>query len=312
MPPARPIRTILAASALVAALLVHPAPASAAPVAPLSVDDAPALVDRLGPDSTAGFYLESGTERVIVNVTTDAAEQEVLAAGGLAKRVTYSMAHLQSIRSRLRATPPIPGTTVGVYEITNEVIVEADSTVSEAKVAGLAAIAGEYGGAMRVERIAGALTLHIGGGNYIVGNTNIPGYRPSCSLGFNVRSKSDNDSLYFLTAGHCTGHPDYSFISDEWYTASGTYIGYRVGGAINQTNGFDFGLVRHYNANLDKPGVVLRHDTGAQIDITHSRGPGLGEWVCNSGHKSGYRCGNVIGMGLDVTYGNGWVLKDVS
>jgi streptogrisin D len=303
----RPITTILATSTLIAALLVHPSTAGAA-VAPLAVGGAEALVERLGPDATGGFYVDDATNGIVVNVTTEAAEQSVLDAGGVARRVTRSTAELKTIKEAFAETQTIRGTIRSLRNGTNQVNIAADSTVSEKDFAALKAKAEPYGDAVRVERINGVLAPRVSGGNYIVGIFDDFTGQAQCSLGFNVRSKSDADSLFFLTAGHCTGHPGHTYITGDWYS-NNDYLGYRVGGAYNQPNGFDFGLVRHFNASVSKPGNVYLHATQTTVDITHSRDAGYNEYVCSSGFKSGYNCGHVTDTDADLTYIDGAVVK---
>jgi streptogrisin D len=102
-----------------------------------------------------------------------------------------------------------------------------------------------------------------------------------------------------LTAGHCTVGA--TGVSD-WYNGAGTYFGYDAGGRYPVT---DYGLIRHYNASVSKPGNVYIHSTGNVQDITHSRDPGDGEAVCLSGWASGGDCGSVQELNVTVNYGDG-------
>lgn len=267
------------------------APAEAAPE--LRIEDAPGLVRELGADRTGGAYLDRATGKVVVTITDEAARDEVVEAGGVARVVEHSAAELGDATSALNRDVNIPGTTWGTDAQTNQVVVEADSSVSEAEYASLRKKAAELGSAVRVQRMEGRIAKTISGGNYIRSDDGL-----QCSVGFNVRDKSNNDSLFFLTAGHCTVGA--TGVSD-WYDGNDTYVGYDAGGYYP---GNDFGLIRHYNANISKPGNVYEHD-GTYQNITHSRDPGDGESVCRSGYRTGKECGTVLELNVTVNYGDG-------
>lgn len=66
----------------------------------------------------------------------------------------------------------------------NQVVVSLDGTVSEAEAARVDSVVERFGDAVRVERVAGAFSTTVSGGQAIYGG----GGR--CSLGFNMRSGS--------------------------------------------------------------------------------------------------------------------------
>lgn len=89
----------------------------------------------------------------------------------------------------------VPGTAWAVDQKTKQVVVTADSTVSQAEIARIQKAAGSNAGALKIERTPGTFKKLVSGGDAIYASS----WR--CSLGFNVRSGS---TYYFLTAGHCT------------------------------------------------------------------------------------------------------------
>lgn len=304
---ARPRRwaTALATGSLIATVLLAAPSARAEPVRPaapqshdvpvaagISGKDAKALVADLGASRTGGVYLDRESGRLVIAVTDEAAAKEVTAAGGIADRVTHSTTDLNAVTEALNKSTTTPGTSWGTDPATNQIVVNADSTVSDAEFAKLKKTAEPFGSAVRVARVGGELTPNIAGGNYIATDD------LSCSLGFNVRKKADPNSLYFLTAGHCTVGS--SGVAD-WRDGNGTYIGYDAGGFFPEN---DFGLVRHYNANVSKPGNVYLHN-GSYQDITHSRDPYDGESICRSGYKTGYNCGTVQQLNVTANYSSG-------
>jgi streptogrisin D len=249
-----------------------------------------------GPKRTAGTYYDQRTARMVVTVTDAETQRAVVAAGGIAERVRYSTQDLEAVTAALNARIDTRGTTWGTDVIANRVNVTADSTVSNTDFAEMEAVLEPYGDAATLTRVEGkiGLTGTVNGGKYIRSED---GYQ--CSAGFNVRKKNDNSSLYVLTAGHCTTHdPGVS----DWYNGADEYFGYDAGGRFPGT---DYGLIKHNNASVSKPGNVFWHGSGNVTDITHSRDPGVGEAVCMSGYRSGVECGTVWELNVTAHYPEG-------
>ncbi|GIF64415.1 hypothetical protein Ais01nite_24500 [Asanoa ishikariensis] len=273
-------RVMLSATAttLVAGAFLGVSPAQAAQT-PLALDAAVTLAESLGSDSSAGTYVDS-SGATIVTVTNAAAAAKVKAAGGQARIVARSAAELSGLSTRLNTG--VVGTTYSVDPVTNQVVVEVDSTVTGTKLAALrSAVIASKGGA-RIETMAGKLSLNISGGDAIYTG----GSR--CSLGFNVRSGSTN---YFLTAGHCTN------AGSTWTNGSQT-LGTRAGTSFP---GNDYGIVRYTTTSVTISGTV-----GSQ-DITGARTPSVGETVNRRGSTTGTRSGQVLGLNSTVNYPQGSV-----
>ncbi|HEX2771925.1 MAG TPA: S1 family peptidase [Micromonosporaceae bacterium] len=285
--PIRRVATALAAAALVAGSLVGAPAAQAAPAA--SPEAATSLADRLGARS-AGTYLDSATGRMVVTVTGEAAAREVRAAGAVAKVVSRGEADLDKVTAALDRAAKVPGSAWFVDPASNQVVVSVDSTVTGAKLAKVQQVTDRFGGAVRIEKTAGTLSVRINGGQAIYGG----GYR--CSLGFNVRSGS---TYYLLTAGHCTN------LASSWYTNSSrtTYIGPRVGTSFP---GNDYGIVRYDNSSVSHPGSVYLYN-GTSRDITAAGNAYVGQSVSRSGSTTGLRSGSVTGLNATVNYAEGTV-----
>jgi streptogrisin D len=276
----------LAATGLVAATLLAPSFAQAAPAATMTAADADAaesLVAQLG-DRSAGSYLDPASAKMVVTVRDAAAEQIVRAAGAVPKHVSHSAAQLASAITELDRTAKIPGTAWATDPVANQVVVTADSTVTGAKLDQLNAAVARLGDAVRVQRSAGALSTRISGGDAIWGGQ----YR--CSLGFNVRSGS---TYYFLTAGHCGN------IASTWYANSGhtTVLGNTSGSSFP---GNDYAIVR-YTGSASHPGAV-----GSQ-DITTAGTAYVGETVTRRGSTTGIHSGRVTAVNSTVNYAEGSV-----
>ncbi|WP_282693904.1 S1 family peptidase [Streptomyces sp. CC208A] len=181
----------------------------------------------------------------------------------------------------------VAGTAWYTDQATGEVVVTADSTVSQAGIATLRKAAGENAGKLRIERTPGKINKLIAGGQAIYSG----GGR--CSLGFNVRSGS---TYYALTAGHCTD------AASTWYTNSSntTLLGTRAGSSFPVN---DYGIIRHSNASAADGRVYLYN--GSYRDITGAGNAYVGQSVQRSGSTTGLRSGTVTGLNATVNYGNG-------
>ncbi|MFD5112976.1 S1 family peptidase [Streptomyces sp. NPDC058220] len=181
----------------------------------------------------------------------------------------------------------VAGTAWYIDKASNALVVTADSTVSQAEIAGIKQAAGANAGALRVERTPGTLSKLISGGDAVYATS----WR--CSAGFNVVSGS---TYYFLTAGHCTeGNP-------PWYTNSThtTSIGPTAGTSFP---GNDYGIVRYSNTSLAHPGTV------GSVDITGAANATVGMAVTRRGSTTGIHSGSVTGLNATVNYGGGDVVS---
>jgi streptogrisin D len=220
---------------------------------------------------------------MVINVTDAAAATAIKAAGGKARIVQRSAADLNALTSRL--DKGVTGTAWSVDPMSNQVVIDVDTTVKGAPLAWLEKAVAASNGAARIERLSGTLSPTISGGDAIYTG----GSR--CSLGFNVRSGTTN---YFLTAGHCTN------IGTTWYANSSqsTVLGTRSGTSFP---GNDYGIVRYTNTTITKTGGV-----GSQ-DITTARAARVGETVRRRGSTTGIHSGTVLALNATVRYSQGSV-----
>jgi streptogrisin D len=249
-----------------------------------NADAAQTLADTLGARS-AGSYLDSASGTMVVTVTDDAAAKTVRAAGATPRLVTYSSTQLTGATAELDRTAKIPGTAWYVDPKTNQVVVEADSTVTGAKRDQFDAAVGRLGGIVRVTNTPGTLSTRISGGDAIYGGNS------RCSLGFNVRSGS---TYYFLTAGHCGN------IASTWYANSShsTVLGNTAGSSFP---GNDYAIVRYASGIAAQPGAV-----GSQ-DITAAGNAYVGQTVTRRGSTTGIHSGSVQALNATVNYAEGSV-----
>jgi streptogrisin D len=220
---------------------------------------------------------------MIVNVTDAKAAGAVRAAGAVPRLVSRNTRDLERLRSELDTG--ITGTAWSVDPVTAQVVVQVDPTVAGATLGRLQAAVARSGGAARIERLSGRLSLNISGGDAIYGSA----YR--CSLGFNVRS---GNTYYFLTAGHCTN------LATEWFADSGhtTKLGDRTGTSFP---GNDYGIVRYTNTSIAISGSV-----GTQ-DITAAGDAFVGQSVTRRGSTTGVHTGTVTALNVTVRYAEGVV-----
>ncbi|MEH1123046.1 S1 family peptidase [Micromonospora sp. CPCC 206061] len=283
----------VAAGVVATALTVPSTPAGAQP-AGISAAAADSLVEKLGVGRTAGTWLDTKSGRMVVAVTDTDAQKAVVSAGGVAKLVAHSDADLATIKAQVRATVDFAGVAWGVEAESNRVTIEADNTVTAANYERLTAIARQHGDAVQVQRVNAQLKPFIQGGRFITPNKG--SVYGSCSVGFNVRKKNNPNSLYILTAGHCT---KMAVGVRDWFDKNGEYVGYDAGGDYP---GNDFGLIKHNNAGLSKPGNVWLDSGDAVRDIVYSRDSRVNETVCSSGWRTGYRCGKVLSKNWEAKY----------
>lgn len=286
--------TTLAAIAL-AVTAVTAAPAYPAPVAsaasPAAASSAGSEANRIAADlgaRSAGSYVDA-RGRATVTVTTASAAATVRAAGAVARIVERSAADLAAATRRLEATAKIPGTAWAVDPIANQVLVSVDSTVTGSRLATVRAAVTALGAAARLEKVPGAFSLRIAGGQAIYSG----GVR--CSLGFNVRSGS---TYSFLTAGHC------GEVGNTWYSNSGNtaLLGSLAGWSFP---GNDYAIVRYSSSSPTPPGTVYTY--GGTQDITSAGTPAVNTTVYRSGSTTGLRSGRVTALNATVNYAEGSV-----
>ncbi|GHF81609.1 S1 family peptidase [Streptomyces griseosporeus] len=197
-------------------------------------------------------------------------------SAGAADAPARSGARLAQLSDAVAAAA-VDGTAWYVDRASGQVVVTADSTVSQAGIARLKKAAGADAGAVRVERAAGVFTPLLSAGDAIYGGQ----YR--CSLGFNVVK---GGTYYFLTAGHCGKSVK------TWYTdqAHNTLVGPTTGYSFP---GDDYALVRYDNTALSHPGGY----TAANAYV--------GENVKRTGSTTGTHGGTVTALDVSVRYQGG-------
>src|SRR5439155_14463440 len=183
---------VVGVTALVAGALFVAFPAQAKTAA--SAEGATALAAQLGDDGSAGAWLDRGSGRMTIAVTSEAAARRVRAAGAVPKLVTRSATQLKAARADLDRAITVSGTSWAVDPASNQVVVTVDRTVTGTRLAQVKNAVQRLGGAVRMDYTSGTFTTRITGADPIFGG------RVRCSLGFNVRS---GNTLFFLTAGHC-------------------------------------------------------------------------------------------------------------
>ncbi|MFD5428008.1 S1 family peptidase [Streptomyces sp. NPDC127084] len=245
---------------------------------------------RLGTARTAGTWVGSAGRRVVA-VTDTGAAAEVRRTGAEAKVVRYSMDRLTAATERLRSAPRVPGTAWAVDYRTNEVVVQADSTVSADDWERMSTVAEGIGGFVKMQRSAGAFSTRVNGAAPIFANTN------RCSAGFNV---TDGRESYILTAGHCGP------VGTTWF---GDRRGIQALGSTTAASfpGDDFALVRYGNGAPSGRLDVVEIGGGQAVRITGAADPVVGQQVFRSGSTTGLRTGRVTALNATVNYPEGTV-----
>ncbi|MEU5916443.1 S1 family peptidase [Streptomyces sp. NPDC047141] len=196
---------------------------------------------------------------------------------------TFSATQLSAAGDAVLAAD-VAGTAWRVDTATGQVVVTADSTVSQTEIAKIRDRAGSNAGALRIERTPGTFNKLISGGDAIYASS----WR--CSLGFNVKDGAGN--YYFLTAGHCTDG------AGTWWSNSAhtTVLGTTAGSSFPNN---DYGIVRYTNTSVTKSGTV------GSVDITSAANATVGMSVTRRGSTTGIHSGSVTGLNATVNYGGG-------
>ncbi|MFH0172470.1 S1 family peptidase [Streptomyces cacaoi] len=249
-----------------------------------------ALVKKLGTSRTAGTWL-GADGRPVVAVTDEETADTVRAAGAEAKVVPHSMNELKSATDTLRSAPKVPGTAWVMDYRTNQIVVQADSTVSATDWSQLTQTATGIGSFVRMERTTGEFTTRINGALPILST----GGR--CSAGFNV-TNGTND--FILTAGHC-GPTGSTWFADNQAKQ-------QVGQTVNSNfPGADFSLVQYASGKAGAGADVVAIGDGNGVRITGTGDAAVGQRVFRSGSTSGLRDGEVTGLDATVNYPEGSV-----
>ncbi|WNM33026.1 S1 family peptidase [Streptomyces sp. Li-HN-5-11] len=248
------------------------------------------LVARLGTARTAGNWIASDG-RPVVAVTDEKAAAEVRRAGAEAKVVRHSMNELRAATATLRAAPRVAGTAWVVDYRTNQVTVEADSTVSATDWSRMSKVAGGIGGFVHMERAQGRFTTRLNGALPILST----GGR--CSAGFNV---TNGQRDFILTAGHCGPTGSIWFADNQGNQQLGTTVS-----STFPSN--DFSLVQYASGSAGQGADVVAIGGGNGVRITGAADATVGQRVFRSGSTSGLHDGQVTGLNATVNYPEGTV-----
>jgi streptogrisin D len=257
----------------------------------LSVVAAGKLASTLGKDlgaESAGTYYDAKAKQLVVNVLDEDAAKAAAAAGAKARLVHNSLAELKSARTTLTKDASIPGTSWATDPKTNQVVVTADRTVSQAEWTKLTKVVNGLGKKAELKRIKGEFKPYIAGGDAI--SSPVTGGAVRCSLGFNVVK---DGKPYFITAGHCTK-------DNSLWVDAGQELG------ITEESSFpdnDFGLVK-YTGNADHPSEVNLYN-GSTQKITKAGDATVGQGVTRSGSTTQLHSGTVTALDATVNYNGG-------
>ncbi|MCA1219784.1 S1 family peptidase [Streptomyces sp. 8L] len=283
------------ALAATAAVLAATTPALARPAAPappgpegMSAASAGSLAARFDDTSQGSFY-DSAHRRLVVNVLSESAADTVRAGGATPRLVSNSLADLRAAATTLRTKATMAGTSWVIDPKADKVVVTADRTVDDDRLARLNKVVDDLGARAVLERTPGELSLFLSGGDAIWGSD------ARCSLGFNVVK---DGAPYFLTAGHC------GKAVSSWSDKEG---GAQV--AQTETATFpthDYSLVKYTDTSVAHPSEVDLYDGTAQ-PITKAGSALVGQSVERSGSTTKTHTGEVTGLDATVNYQEGTV-----
>jgi streptogrisin D len=255
-----------------------------------AADKGSGLVSTLGTSRTAGSWIAADGKPVVA-VTDSAAASEVKKAGARPKVVPYSMQDLKSVTKTLSSAPKVAGTAWALDYVNNEVVVQADSTVSAADWSRMTKLAESLGDTVRMERSQGTFTTRLNGAQAMFST----GGR--CSAGFNV---TNGRNEFILTAGHCGPAGSVWFGDNQ----GKQQVGQTVSGSFP---GNDFSLIQYNNGENDTGNNVVAIGGGKGVQIIGAADATVGQRVFRSGSTSGLHDGQVKGLNATVNYPEGTV-----
>ncbi|MFC6935469.1 S1 family peptidase [Actinomadura yumaensis] len=268
------------------ALAAVPATAETQPAAVQHAQPAPPekladqLAARLG-SQHAGSYVD-GAGKLVVNVTSASAAQQVKAAGVQARVVENGMKPLNDSKSkldRLAGTAGTTGLSWGVDVMTNSVVVNVPKNDKDAATNAFVKRARAISDTIRIQRVPAPAHVVLAPGDAILTS----GSRCSVSaIGVS------GGTTYVVTAGHCTN------IGASWTTSGGQTVGTRQASSFP---GNDYGTIRVTNSSLPT--------TNAQL--TQVGRPPVGTQIQKKGSTTGTTSGTIRGYGRTVNYQQGAV-----
>jgi hypothetical protein len=256
-----------------------------------AADKGAGLVSRLGTARTAGNWIAADGRPVVAVTDADAADA-VKRAGARPKVVAHSMQDLKSAAHTLGSAPRVPGTAWAVDYTKNEVVVQADSTVSATDWSRMTKLAHGIGDSVKMQRTQGTFTTRVNGAQAIFSTSG------RCSAGFNV---TNGQNEFILTAGHC-GPAGSVWFSDN---TGRQQVGRTITTAFP---GSDFSLIQYDSGQQTSPGTnVVAIGGGNGVRITGAADPTVGQRVFRSGSTSGLHDGKVTALNATVNYPEGTV-----
>jgi streptogrisin C len=242
---------------------------------------------KLGP-SFAGAWIPTGSEHLMVAVTTVAAAAVVRSEGADVKIVVRSAAQLKNTKTKLDKYPAKATSDIHSWYVdfaTNTVVIAAEPGH---KAGAEAFIKASGVSADTVRIVASDAAPHPvydtrGGDQYVInGNT-------LCSIGFPVAGG-------FVSAGHCgsTGSATLGYNN----IAQGTFAG-------SSFPGNDYSWIRTNGDWTSQPWV--KDASGGNALVAGSREAAIGSSICRSGRTTGWRCGTLQGRDETVNYSAGAV-----
>lgn len=268
-----------------------------------------------GKASYGGLWIDTKTARIKLGSTgADAALRSAAAGCGLAGavdvvRVKHGASTLEAASEWLgdRIVGSRSGLGAGLSYDANAVHLDlpADRALSSSERALVSEAVRMWGDAVRVRSLPGsdAPTACTANGHYC--DPSLRGgirMNEGCTLGFIVRSRSDN-VLYAMTAGHCGG--------GTWTTNFTDGTTHTIGPVHNSVYGAagDAQIIRISNPSGWSPRawVLVRASADTTRDETYHigsvGGSTIGMRICKTGYTAGSDCGTVTELNYTATYG---------
>jgi streptogrisin C len=263
---------------------------------PAQAEAAARLLAQLGPQRSAGAFVETDTGELVVNIVDPADAALVRAAGARPRTVPYSTAALDAVAAELAESTRAGGPDAEIVEawavdaVTDTVVVEVAATAAEAE-------------ADRLRARGPMVTVRPGSGPSLATQQNVhPGFTKvtatlDCTAGTPARDGFGN--TYLIISAHCVA-------TNSRLIVNGQEFGHAM--FVDLTH--DVAAVRRSGPAFELGPFVWAYAFGWKT-LTGAAPSVQNHVVCQSGMTTGHACGLVLKTGLTKTAMIGGVKRQV-
>ncbi|MCW1248601.1 S1 family peptidase [Acaricomes phytoseiuli] len=241
-----------------------------------------------------GAYTDPASGELTVAASDDLGAAQAAAQGLKSVRVTNSLSSLQAASSALdTAFDAGTGARWAVDTVANKVELtlkngtELNAAQQAAVNANASTVKITYT-STTASPAAGAAAY--GGQRYLFDNDQY-----TCSIGFFAKSNNNPSDIKGVQAGHCTTDVGGRI------SKNGSDFGTNEDSTFGSGSSTDYGLLDINTNNFSGKGAVDKYD-GTYLSVKGSTNVAVGDTICKSGQKTGFKCSRVTSTNASVTY----------